>query len=163
MWEKQNRFIIQIKWPGSICKKNALKRFKQSLKRTMAHLEGFDWRNQSNALKRSNNNNARVCKPQIDISFYLSLYIVIFSDDWNCLLSDELYCPYCPEKNFHCGVGLNCIPKDKICDGQTDCPNGADEKGCGKSITTCYTVCPRSSDPLYIVTYYIKWVTISWT
>ena len=26
-----------------------------------------------------------------------------------------------------------------------------------------YTVCPRSSDPFYIVTYYIKWVTTSWT
>ena len=25
------------------------------------------------------------------------------------------------------------------------------------------TVCPRSSDPFYIVTYYMKWVTISWT
>ena len=25
------------------------------------------------------------------------------------------------------------------------------------------TVCPRSSDPFYIVTYYIKWVTTSWT
>ena len=25
------------------------------------------------------------------------------------------------------------------------------------------TVCPRSSDPFYIVTYYIKWVTDSWT
>ena len=26
-----------------------------------------------------------------------------------------------------------------------------------------YTVCPRSSDPFYIVSYYIKWVTTSWT
>ena len=26
-----------------------------------------------------------------------------------------------------------------------------------------YTVCPRSSDPSYGVTYYIKWVTNSWT
>ena len=26
-----------------------------------------------------------------------------------------------------------------------------------------YTVCPRSSDTLYIVNYYIKWVTTSWT
>ena len=26
-----------------------------------------------------------------------------------------------------------------------------------------YTVCPRSSDPFYIVGYYIKWVTTSWT
>ena len=25
------------------------------------------------------------------------------------------------------------------------------------------TVCPRSSDPLYEVTYFIKWVTTSWT
>ena len=26
-----------------------------------------------------------------------------------------------------------------------------------------YTVCPRSSDPFYIVNYYIKWVTTPWT
>ena len=26
-----------------------------------------------------------------------------------------------------------------------------------------YTVCPGSSDPFYIVTYQIKWVTTSWT
>ena len=26
-----------------------------------------------------------------------------------------------------------------------------------------YTVCPGSSDPFYIVTYYIKWITPSWT
>ena len=25
------------------------------------------------------------------------------------------------------------------------------------------TICPKSSDPFYIVTYYIKWVTTSWT
>ena len=25
------------------------------------------------------------------------------------------------------------------------------------------TVCPRSSDPFYVVTYYIKLVTTSWT
>ena len=29
--------------------------------------------------------------------------------------------------------------------------------------TKKYTVCPRSSDPFYEVTYYLKWVTISWT
>ena len=27
--------------------------------------------------------------------------------------SDELYCPYCPEHNFHCGVGKMCVPKEK--------------------------------------------------
>ena len=26
-----------------------------------------------------------------------------------------------------------------------------------------YMVCPGSSDPFYIVTYFIKWVTTSWT
>ena len=26
-----------------------------------------------------------------------------------------------------------------------------------------HTICPRSSDPFYIVTYYIKWVTTFWT
>ena len=25
------------------------------------------------------------------------------------------------------------------------------------------TVCPRGSDPFYIVSYYIKWATTSWT
>ena len=46
--------------------------------------------------------------------------------------SDELYCPYCPEHHFHCGVTKTCIPKDKLCDGNPDCDNGADERGCRK-------------------------------
>ena len=46
--------------------------------------------------------------------------------------SDELYCKYCPEHHFHCGVGQMCVPKDKMCDGIVDCDNGADEKGCRK-------------------------------
>ena len=31
------------------------------------------------------------------------------------------------------------------------------------TIAIYYTVCPKSSDPFYIVSYYIKWVTTSWT
>ena len=31
------------------------------------------------------------------------------------------------------------------------------------TILTPYTICPRSSDSFYIVSYYIKWVTTSWT
>ena len=31
------------------------------------------------------------------------------------------------------------------------------------SVPLATTVCPRSSDPFCIVTYYIKWVTTSWT
>ena len=32
-----------------------------------------------------------------------------------------------------------------------------------RSVADFYTVCPRSSDPFYFVTYYIKWVITSWT
>ena len=32
-----------------------------------------------------------------------------------------------------------------------------------KLLPNLYTVCPRSSDPYYMVSYYTKWVTISWT
>ena len=49
--------------------------------------------------------------------------------------SDELYCPYCPEHHFHCGVGKHCIEKSKMCDGNPDCDNGADEKGCCESLS----------------------------
>ena len=31
------------------------------------------------------------------------------------------------------------------------------------SLLPGHTVCPRGSDPFYIVSYYIKWVTSSWT
>ena len=30
-------------------------------------------------------------------------------------------------------------------------------------LNNLHTVCPGSSGPLYIVSYYIKWVTTSWT
>ena len=34
----------------------------------------------------------------------------------------------------------------------------------GRNIESCaFTVFPRSGDPFYIVSYYIKWVTTSWT
>ena len=33
----------------------------------------------------------------------------------------------------------------------------------GSDSLDIYTICPKSSDPFYIVTYYIKWVTTSWT
>ena len=46
--------------------------------------------------------------------------------------SDELYCDYCPERHFHCGVGKQCIDKARMCDGRQDCDNGADERGCGE-------------------------------
>ena len=39
------------------------------------------------------------------------------------------------------------------------CPRSSDPL----YVVTLTTVCPRSNDPFYIVTYYIKWVTTSWT
>ena len=32
-----------------------------------------------------------------------------------------------------------------------------------KAIAVAYTICPRSSDSFFIVSYYIKWVTTSWS
>jgi len=61
--------------------------------------------------------------------------------------SDELYCDYCPEKHFHCGVGKMCIDKEKMCDGVEDCDNGADEKG-------CLSLAPRLSVGSYIHQYH---------
>ena len=40
-------------------------------------------------------------------------------------------------------------------------PGAKDDAGGKTNIQ--YTVCPRSSDPFYVVTHYIKWVTTSWT
>jgi len=61
--------------------------------------------------------------------------------------SDELYCDYCPEKHFHCGVGKRCIDKEKMCDGVDDCENGADEKG-------CLSLAPKLSVGSYIHQYH---------
>ena len=38
-----------------------------------------------------------------------------------------------------------------------------DPKSRKAMVCTVHTMCPRSSYPFYIVTYYIKWVTTSWT
>ena len=35
--------------------------------------------------------------------------------------------------------------------------------GPNKGYLVILTVCPRSSEPFYIVTYYTKWGTTSWT
>ncbi|XP_040566515.1 uncharacterized protein [Lepeophtheirus salmonis] len=61
--------------------------------------------------------------------------------------SDELYCSYCPEHHFHCGVGKMCIPKEKMCDGYLDCDNGADERG-------CLSLAPHMDFTSYIHQYY---------
>ena len=65
---------------------------------------------------RSRGQEARVCDGTVDCPDF----------------SDELYCDYCPEKHFHCGVGRQCIDKARMCDGRRDCDNGADERGCGE-------------------------------
>ena len=63
---------------------------------------------------RNNNKESRICDGVVDCPDF----------------TDELYCPYCPEHHFHCGVGKTCVPKERLCDGTADCPNGADENGC---------------------------------
>ena len=41
--------------------------------------------------------------------------------------------------------------------------NGSYIFECLSTLLSLYTICPRSSDPFYVVSYYIKWVTTSWT
>lgn len=50
----------------------------------------------------------------------------------------------CQEDDFHCGSDGNtgrshdmCIPKEKRCDGYTDCRNSKDEQGCGGNGVAC--------------------------
>ncbi|XP_051572613.1 low-density lipoprotein receptor-like isoform X2 [Myxocyprinus asiaticus] len=53
------------------------------------------------------------------------------------LLAISLFCPVqtvktCKPYQFSCGGQYNeCLPKMWRCDGEKDCLNGADEKGCG--------------------------------
>ena len=42
-------------------------------------------------------------------------------------------------------------------------PPTPDNRMRGQTLHLYCTVCPGNSDPFYIVTYYIKWVTTSWT
>ena len=62
-----------------------------------------------------------------------------------CTISLDFFCrpelvkKYCTEDQFACineyGAFLNfCIPKEKKCDGNPECPNGKDEEGC---VDTC--------------------------
>uniref|UniRef100_A0A3Q3F4S7 Relaxin family peptide receptor 2a n=1 Tax=Kryptolebias marmoratus TaxID=37003 RepID=A0A3Q3F4S7_KRYMA len=41
---------------------------------------------------------------------------------------------HCPLGEFPCGNISQCLPQNLQCDGRTNCPNGADELLCGKSV-----------------------------
>ena len=60
------------------------------------------------------------------------------------------------QEAFHTGPGTR--PATPCCRS----PSGVSP---GSVQCTIYydTICPRSSNPCYIVTYYINWVTTSWT
>lgn len=41
----------------------------------------------------------------------------------------------CPLGQFPCGNMSDCLPQALQCNGNKDCPNGADEQHCGKSVS----------------------------
>ncbi|XP_029110447.1 very low-density lipoprotein receptor-like isoform X2 [Scleropages formosus] len=54
-------------------------------------------------------------------------------------------CHRCAEDSFLCAWSGTCLPRDKLCDGTTDCPDGLDELAdkCNKTRPAPY-VCPDS-------------------
>lgn len=56
-------------------------------------------------------------------------------------------CSACPGQ-FLCSVNGLCV---SACDGISDCPNGLDERNCGKSAITVIKV-PYNKEPVYVCT-----------
>lgn len=58
----------------------------------------------------------------------------------------------CPLGQFPCGNMSECLPQVLQCNGHKDCPNGADEQGCGESTHShsleTLEVSPHTSPPL---------------
>lgn len=50
------------------------------------------------------------------------------------LLADRVRETRCPLGQFPCGNMTECLPQVLQCNGHKDCPNGADERGCGESM-----------------------------
>ena len=40
---------------------------------------------------------------------------------------------HCSEREFACFSGYECIPASEVCNNESDCDDGSDEDGCGKS------------------------------
>ena len=44
--------------------------------------------------------------------------------------------PKCPSNEYICSSG-KCIPKNWLCDAETDCPSGEDEANCTNVVPPC--------------------------
>lgn len=69
-------------------------------------------------------------KPCLSMLWHYLVYVIGFV----CVYVDSLGSDMCPLGQFPCGNLSVCLPQPQHCNGQQDCPNGADEENCGKTV-----------------------------